>query len=176
MYGGTREEVRRKLALALAGRETGSLPDAHGRGFGAFLDEWLETTRPSIADATYRGYEVHVRVHIKPAFRSRPLERLEPAELQTFLNRKLVSGLSAKSVRNLRATLRTALNQAIRWGYVHRNVAELTDGPRVEKFEIQPLTPSEARRFLSCLKGHRLEAYYSVALAIGLRRNEALAG
>jgi len=174
MYGGTREEVRRKLALALAGREKGELADARGRSLGEYLDEWLEAIKPAVSDWTYRGYEVHVRVHIKPRFARMPLERLEPSHVQAFLNQKLAGGLSPKSVRNLRATFRAALNQAIRWGFIHRNAAALVDGPRVERYEIQPLTPPEARQFLTSLRGHRLEALYSVALAIGLRRCEAL--
>src|SRR5260370_21260464 len=69
------------------------------------------------------------------------------------------------SARNLR----TALNQAVRWGLVSRNAAALVDGPRVQRYEIAPFTPVEARRFLSAVRGHRLEALYTVSLAIGLR-------
>lgn len=90
------------------------------------------------------------------------------------MNRKLRDGLSPKSVRYLRGTLRTALNQAQRWGLIARNPEALVDGPRVERYEIQPLTPNEARLFLASLKGHRLEALYSVALTLGLRQGEAL--
>ena len=50
LYGGTREEVRRKLARALGAQETGSLGDARGRTLGEFLDEWLrDIVRPSVA-------------------------------------------------------------------------------------------------------------------------------
>jgi integrase len=40
--------------------------------------------------------------------------------------------------------------------------------------EIRPLTPSQARVFLKAAEGNRLEALYSVALALGLRQGEAL--
>ena len=174
MYGGTREEVRRKLALALAAREHGDLADAHGRTVGEFLDEWLERRKPSISDWTYKGYEGHVRIHLKPTLGRIALERLESGHVHSLLSKKLDGHLSAKSVRNLRGTLRTALNQAVRWGYLTRNPAALVDGPRVERYEIQPLTPPEARRFLAALRGHRLETLYSVAIALGLRRCESL--
>ena len=175
LYGGTREEVRRKLALALGAQETGGLPDARGRTLGEFLDDWLrDVVQPSVRVWTYRGYEVHVRRHIKPALGRIPLERLDPAHVQAFLNQKVAAGLSPKSVRYLRGTLRTALNQALRWGLVAKNSAALVDGPRVERYEIAPFTPHEARRFLHAVKGHRLEALYTVALAIGLRQGEAL--
>jgi integrase len=44
----------------------------------------------------------------------------------------------------------------------------------VKKADIQPLSPTEARRFLEAIRGDRLEALYTVALALGLRQGEAL--
>ena len=43
------------------------------------------------------------------------------------------------------------------------------------KTEIQPLTVVETKRFLEMIHGDGMEAFYSVALALGLRRGEALA-
>ncbi len=175
MYGATREEVRRKLALALGAQEKGGLSDSRGMTVGEFLDQWLtEVAKPSVRVWTFRGYEVHIRRHLKPALGRLALDRLEPMHVQALLNRKLAEGLSPKSVRYLRGTLRTALNQALRWGLVARNAAALVDGPRVTTYEIRPFDPAEARRFLSAVRGHRLEALYSVALALGLRQGEAL--
>ncbi|MDQ6879874.1 MAG: site-specific integrase [Candidatus Dormibacteraeota bacterium] len=133
-----------------------------------------EVVKPSVRAWTYRGYEVHVRRHIKPALGHLPIERVGPQHVQAFLNRKLQEGLSPKSVRYIRSTLRSALNQALRWGVVSRNAAALVDGPRVERFEIRPFTSDEARLFLQAVKGDRLEALYSVALTMGLRQGEAL--
>ena len=74
----------------------------------------------------------------------------------------------------IRGTLRTALNQAIRWGLISKNAAALTQAPRARQFEIRPLDRYEALRFLRSVKGHRLEALYTVALSLGLRQAEAL--
>jgi hypothetical protein len=70
--------------------------------------------------------------------------------------------------------LKNALNHALRWELIARNPADFVDTPRLERYEINPLTPDEARTFLTALRGERLEAVYSVALAIGLRRGEIL--
>jgi integrase len=53
-------------------------------------------------------------------------------------------------------------------------VATLVDPPHVAKHEIRPLTPDEARRFLEAIAGHRLEALFSISVALGLRIGEAL--
>jgi integrase len=57
---------------------------------------------------------------------------------------------------------------------VPRNVAALVPGPKVERYDITPFTPQEARKFLTAIGGDRLEALYSVALTLGLRQGEAL--
>jgi len=174
-YGKSRAEVSRKMTAAQQAINTGSFADARGISLGDYLDQWLaEVVRPSVRGWTYRGYEGNVRLHIKPALGSLPLERVEPMQVQALLNRKLKDGLSPKSVRYIRGTLRTALNQAMRWGLVSRNAAAAVDGPRVTHYEIQPFTTDEARRFLTAIRGERLEALYSVALTLGLRQGEAL--
>ncbi len=142
---------------------------------GEFLDQWLsDVIRPTVRPWTYKGYEVHVRLHLKPALGRVPLERLTALQVQKLINDKSQAGLRPKTVRYLLGTLRSALNQAIRWQLVSRNVATLVDGPRIEQYEIQPLSPDEARHFLAHIAGDRLEALYSVALTMGLRQGEAL--
>ena len=175
LYGATRDEVRRKLGVALGAAEAGTLADPRGATLGSFLDQWLEdVVKPSVRAWTYRGYEVHVRHHIKPVIGHLPIDKVGPQHVQALLNGKVRDGLSPKSVRYIRGTLRSALKQALQWGLVAKNAAALVDGPRVERYEIQPFTNDEARRFLQAVKGDRLEALYSVALTMGLRQGEAL--
>lgn len=175
VYGRTREEVRRKLSEILHALEHGTFADARGTTVGEFLDQWLtEVAAPRVRAWTLAGYEVHVRLHIKPAIGRIPLDKLTPQNVQFLLNEKLRQGLKPRTVRYIRGTLRTALNEAQRWGLVSRNAAALVDGPRVERYVNRPLTPDEARTLLRSIKGDRLEALYSVALTMGLRQGEAL--
>ena len=89
------------------------------------------------------------------------------------MNNRLAAGLSGKSVAYIHQVLRTALTLAVRWDLVSRNVARLVDRRRIERKSTSPLTPDEAREFLTAIRGHRLEALFSVALALGLRQGEA---
>ena len=61
-----------------------------------------------------------------------------------------------------------------RWGLVGRNVAMLSDPPRVPEREFHALTPEHARAILDAVRGHRLEALFTTGLALGLRQSEAL--
>jgi integrase len=58
---------------------------------------------------------------------------------------------------------------------VTRNVAALANGVKVGKPEGRTLTPEQARLFLASIRDDRLEAAFTVALALGLRRGELLA-
>jgi integrase len=57
---------------------------------------------------------------------------------------------------------------------IHYNAAAMVSAPRGTRQEPKVLTPEEARRLLDAARGDRLEALYSVALALGLRQGEAL--
>jgi integrase len=109
-----------------------------------------------------------------PSLGKHQLQKLSAQNVQVFLTSKLESGLSARTVQYLHATLRAALNQAERWGVVQRNVAKLVDLPRATRYNIEPLSPDDARRLLNVASEHRLSALFSVALAVGLRQGEAL--
>lgn len=174
-YADTRAEVAQKLAAATRDRDQGLPVMGERLTVGQHLDTWLENSvKPSVRPRTHESYESHVRVHLKPALGKIALAKLSPAQVQAFMNQKLAEGLSPATVLRIRATLRKALNQAMRWELVHRNVATLVDAPKATRPKVEPMTPDEARRFLAAIKGDRLEALYNLVLAIGLRKGEAL--
>lgn len=183
-YGKTHDEVKTKLIAALHNHQQGIPIVTERQTVGQFLDRWLcDCVKPSVRPMTYRSYEQLVRIHLKPELGKIPLEKLSPQRVQKFMNDKMaekiidektVKGLSPRSVQYLRAVLRKALGQALRWNLVARNVATLVDPPKVERPEIRPMFPDEAKKFLKAIQGDRLEALFSVALAMGLRQGEAL--
>lgn len=74
----------------------------------------------------------------------------------------------------MRAVLRRALNQAVKWGSIARNVAALTDAPKAKRYEPVILSPAQGQQLLDAAAGHRLEALFTVALGLGLREGEVL--
>jgi integrase len=71
-------------------------------------------------------------------------------------------------------TLRSALNIAVKWDLLPRNVAALVDPPKVARTQFKVFLPEQARAFIQSIKNHRLEALFSTALALGYRQGEAL--
>ncbi len=174
-YGETQREVREKLTAARRALDQGDLPIRERQTVGQFLERWLtDVVKPGVRPRTHQSYAQLVRLHLKPALGHHQLTKLTPQHVQALLNAKLAAGLSPRTVQYLRAVLRRALGQALKWGLVARNVATLFDPPRSVRHENRPLTADEARRFLAAARGDRLEALYAVAVALGLRQGEIL--
>ena len=176
IYGPTAAEVQHALLKARADHAQGIPVPPSRQTVEQFLQDWLENSvKPSVRPSTYRSYEQTIRNHLIPELGRLPLSKLEPQNVRVMLNRKIAQGgLSARSVAYLRVVLRAGLNQARKWNLVARNVAELVEPPRCERFRIVPLTPEQARTLLEAAKDDRLEALYAVALACGLRMGEIL--
>jgi integrase len=175
LYAKTRAEVAAKLTAALKDAADGRSWGDSRQTVEQYMRWWLsEQAQPKTRPATFTTYKMYVERHILPELGAVRLARLSPQHVQALLNRKSAEGLQPRSVRQIRAILRRALGQALKQGLVHVNAAQLVDPPRVEHHEIRPLTPAQARQFLDGIRGDRNEALYSVALALGLRRGEAL--
>jgi len=171
-FGKSRTAVAAKLTAALKGLGDG-LPIVGERlTVGQYLTEWLEVVRPSLRPESYRRYADLCRIHIIPEVGRTPLARLTPAQLQRLYASRLEVGLSGTSVQLLHGVLHKALRQAMRWGLVARNVADLVSPPRRSTPEMRVLTPEEANHLLEAATGERLEGLYVLAVTCGLRLGE----
>jgi integrase len=176
IYGRTRKEVVEQLKRLQRDQAMGVNLRPEKLTVAEFLAQWLEQivkmrNRPS----TYESYSDMVTRHIAPAIGALELSRLTAGQVQAMLNGLAASGLAPRTVQYIRnSVLSGALNVAVKWGYVARNVAALTDSPRVEQYQVKPLEQEQAQRLLDAVKGHRLEALYRVALSLGMRKGEIL--
>jgi len=181
IYGRTRVEVAAKLRVAQHRVDTGRMVRDSRDSVGSYLERWLTESLPgSVRPRTLESYTSTCRLHIIPALGHLKLRELDADHVEAFLaaKSKSVSGrgtdLSPRSVAYMHAVLRLALENARRRGYVERNVASLVKPPRVRRHEIAPYTVEEARALLTAAATDRLYALYSVAVALGLRKGEAL--
>ena len=174
LYGRTKREVQDKLRETLHRTEKGLPPVPEQETVGAFLHRWLEIIRSQLRPRTHRSYEQIVRIHLEPGIGRVRLAKLTPLDVSTWLESRRTAGVGGRTIHYARAVLRAALNKALKWGLVSRNVASLTDPPRYRARQIAPLTPEQAKKFLAAVADHRLEALFTVAVGLGLRLGEAL--
>ena len=148
------------------------------------LERWLPSKRTRVKPSTASAYERNIRLHINPSIGRIPLQKLQPEDLDELYVKLLAEGkrngsggLSAKSVRNVHATIQGALGDAARKGTVIRNVADLADPPSISRSgrSMNVWTADQLRAFLEALSDHELYALYFLASATGMRRGE-LAG
>jgi integrase len=179
LYGKTRAEAARRLAVAIRDQEKGvSFARDERQSLASYLRSWLETLRPpTLKPRTWGRYESDVRVHLIPALGSTRLLKLSAQQVQAFYAAKRREGrLAPASIAHLHAVLHSALEQAERLGLVPRNVADLVKAPRPSaEHEMHVLTPEQAQTLLDAASGDRLEALYVLALTTGMRLGELLA-
>jgi integrase len=144
--------------------------------FDTYLQTWLsEVVQPARSRSPWQGYEVNVRKHIAPLIGHRPLAKVSAADVQAVLNTKRSEGLATRTVQYIHATMRAALGVAYRWGLVARNVATLVEPFKLDRPPVTPFGLDEVAGLLNVAANDRLGAFYTVAIAIGLRPSEALA-
>ena len=83
-------------------------------------------------------------------------------------------GVPARVRELAHAVLRRALNQAVKWGMIPRNVCTAVERPKAQKKPLQVLGPEEVARLLAEARDERLHALYVLAVSTGLRQGELL--
>lgn len=143
-----------------------------------YLDKWLaDSVTGRVRPRTLRSYTEIVEQHLKPGIGHHQLGKLHQRHVLQLLNERSGSH-STRTVEYIRAVLRTALNEAMRWDYVSRNVAALVKPPAGidahDDDEVRFLTVEEEHRLLDRLAGDPLEYLIFVAVRTGLRQGELL--
>lgn len=175
LTGRTRREVEDKQAKLPREIRTGTDLDPTRLTVGHYLAHWLETVaRPRLSIRGYESYERVARVHLIPALGTVPLARLGPAHLTRLYADLLDAGRAAKTIATIHGVLHAALEEAVRWQRVPRNVADVARPPRAERVPADLWDRPTLARFLAALAGQRFEALYLVALGTGMRQGELL--
>src|SRR5215207_1022455 len=155
VYGKPKKEARDKLNAARKQLDAGVDLGAPSQSVEAFLESWLVDSQARVRPKTLRTYQDLLRLHVIPELGKVRLDRLAAPQIAKLLRDKQSSGLSPKTVNHIRATLRAALNQAVRWRLIAHNPATAVAGPRIPYKEVQVLSPEEARSVLAAAKGDR---------------------
>jgi integrase len=176
LYGTTEPEARRKLRAALRAIDDGTLATAKPSDtVGAYLAEWHASIRGTVRPSTWQRYGDHVRLHLTPTLGRVKLTALTPSQCQRAYAALLDRGLAPGTVKRAHATLRRALNQAVRWRVLAVNPAAMAEPPRLVRRDMTTLDAAQARALLDAASDDRLEALWVLALTTGMRRGELLA-
>ncbi|WLQ34919.1 tyrosine-type recombinase/integrase [Streptomyces castrisilvae] len=175
VYGSTYDEAAEKLGKLQEQERNGVPVPSRTWSLGEWLAYWLEhIVKPNREHNTYVKYESKVRLYLAPHLGKKPLVRLTPAQLRSFMAELKRTEVPPAARFEVLRVLRNALNRAVREELLTRNVAELVDMPKVTKKEAKPWNAREAITFLRSARAHRLYAACVLVLVLGLRRSEVL--
>jgi integrase len=173
---GTKKDAEKCLSELLHQLDTGTFVKAGRITLGRYLQRWLqEYARPNLSPRGYERYESVVRVHLIPQLGNIPVTQLTSEQIQRHYTLKLTEGLSSRSVRYQHVVLHKALETAMKWGLLARNVCDGVDVPRARQTEMQTWDEYEIARFLEMARNSRYYALFHTALFTGMRRSELLA-
>jgi integrase len=173
-YADTQRECREWIKETLAQIDEGLTIDGARTTLGNYLEQWLETIKPSVQPNTSKQYSWVVHQYIIPDLGTVRLKDLRPDHIQSFYSAKLEAGTGERTVHMIHSVLHRSLAQAFKWGLITRNPASVVDKPRVKRREMQILDVDQVRALLNAAQGDRLEALYYMAVTTGLRQGELL--
>jgi len=171
-------ELRRLLdATTVVARAERRTVGEAGDAYIAHLETVMERKRTTIAD--YRGY---LRRHLAPFFGNRPMDRIEPGQVERYLHAKRGEDLSPKTVQNHLNFLHGIFAFAVRRGWATANPVALVERPRAHRSahrRIRFLQPEELEAVIRAVPADALGAVerplYLAAAMTGLRQGELLA-
>lgn len=163
----TEREARAKLSQLL--RET---PKAAGPSMtvAEYLAQWLDI-KQDLKPETLKAYRSIYRWHLEPKLGRLRLDKLTADNVQSMIS---ATDLAPNTIRNIRAMLRTALNDAVAKRHIAYNAAEPVKLPRDKRYVARVLTVDEIGRLFAAINGDRLGSLFSLTLRLGLRKGEAL--
>jgi len=146
------------------------------------VDVWLPAIKVRLRPATYDSYKRTIERRVVPRIGGIRLRQLAGDDLNRMyadlLERggRREQGLSLRTVRYVHAIVRKALQDAVRWNLVHRNVAEQADPPaqRRNRSAINTWSKDQLKAFLAHVADDRLYALWHLLASTGMRRGEAL--
>ncbi len=131
--------------------------------------------RDRLRPTTIRGYQTNIDRHVLPVLGDIDISDLTPEDLDTLSDALRDKGLCNRSAVYAHATLRKALNYAVKRRYIPANPYDWFDLPRIEDYHYQVLNAEQIHRLLSHTKGtDPLKLAVRLSLSYGLRRGEIL--
>jgi integrase len=162
------QELKRRSITPGGGRMT----------VAAWLGQWLDSVKSSVAPNSWEFYAYHVRAALAPQLGRVRLGELTATRVEKMYADLLAGGASADAARKAGTVLGVALQKAVRDRLIPFNPASRRSGAtkpaptHATGDTIRALTPDEVGRLLAAARGDRLYALYVLWLDSGAREGE----
>lgn len=179
-FKGTKRDAKIELAKLVASAAENSYVDDSKITLGQFLDRWETWAATQVSAKTLERYKELCAHHVRPhlgAGRIQKLKTVNLAELYGKLQaaKPAGAGLAPRTVGHVHRLLHRVLGHAVKWGILASNPATAAEPPRVERTEIDILSPEQIGVTLHALRGRPVYPVAVIGLATGMRRGEIAA-
>jgi hypothetical protein len=146
VYGRSPKAVEEQLVRIRQQVRSGTPVAPAGLTLAEYLTEWLDqVAAPRVRASTLYGYRNSVNRYLIPRLGRRKLGALTARDVRGFLVALAGDGVGVRTAQHAHATLRAALEDAVREEVIARNVARLVRAPRPDKSEREPLSVEHVR-------------------------------
>ena len=162
-------KLQREAHAGRKGRQSASV--------GELLEQWIHNISPNLSPKTVANYRMRIDRELKPTLGQIPVESLTAKHLDKLYGNLGRAGASVYVVRQVHATIRAALTQAVKWGAVERNVAAMATIPSVPPTPVLAPSAEDVSRIVSLATtkyGRPMGAFFALAAVTGARRGELL--
>ena len=173
---GTKKEAEAALNTRLYELNNGINPiKPSTMKLGEWLDKWLDTYLPNIAETTRAGYHERIEKRLKPYLGKHPSNTLRKDMIQMWVNTLSEAQLSPKTIKNVFLNLNAALEKAVSLKMLPENPCNQVVLPTMVKYQASVYDEQEIKHLLNVAAGKDIYLLIVLEIALGLRRGEVAA-
>ncbi|MHB8191381.1 MAG: tyrosine-type recombinase/integrase [Ferrimicrobium sp.] len=142
------------------------------------LNEFLRLNEGSgIGLRTLASYRMLAKNHIIPRLGLKRVDALTAQDLDRVYQRMASDEVGISTIGHCHGLIRVALTQAMKWGWVDKNVAKLASPPTSRRSVVTAPSPEELGQILTLAskRSPQLASVFALAALTGARRGELLA-
>lgn len=169
--GSTKKDAQRILNEKLSEIDNGTYREIPKTSFGEFSEKWLQDyVEISLKPSTKRLFKDTIQRLLLPKFSNTQMQDITTGQLQAYVSGRAKT-VKPNTVRNELTVIKLIFKYALRWGYLKVNPAEHLERPKIEKPDIEILSPDEVDKLLAHSSTHYRIAFLTGFLT-GMRAGE----
>lgn len=143
--------------------------------FSRVAELWKADKKQYVKKSTYAAYCLIIQSHLIPEWGG--IDDVTEAVVQELVNRKLESGLSQKTVRDILVVLKMILRFAAKHGYMESHQIDVVFPTEREKQDVEVLSLANQRQLMTYVKEHFTFQNLGILICLnaGLRIGEVCA-
>jgi integrase len=177
---GTAGQAEDRIREIIRRLRAGEAIKANADTFGAFLDEFIEAKRLSVADSSLTTYRRVIEHSIRPAFGAKLLITVTADEIQRFYGKLHGEGLRRSSIRYVHTLLGMIFKLAVKRKKLMGSPMAGVEIPKEwaeaeDENEDRAMDADQVAAFMKAAEGNRFENLFKIAFHVGFRPGELLA-